>query len=140
METTEGLFTGLFEFLIWAKWLILLAIILAIADAKFGIDAANFRKEQVKISKAVRTTFSKMSGYLLWIALAYTFGQAFGLSFGVDMLPLLMLLTIFCVEIESIYVNFYAARGKKVKVDLLKFFRKKTEVIDIEEEKESSIQ
>ncbi len=68
--------------------------------------------------------------------MAYTFGEAFGKPFGIDLLPLAILIIIYGVELESIYVNFFAARGKNVRVNFLKFFGKKTEIIEIEEEKE----
>lgn len=140
MEQTDSFLGGLLYFFVWAKWLLLLAVVLAVADAKFGIEAARFRKEQVKRSRAVRSTLNKLSGYVLWIMLAYTFGQAFGLTFGVDMLPLVMLLIIFCIEIESIWVNYYAARGKKVRIKLLDYFKKKNKLIDIDVEEDKEME
>lgn len=140
MEQTDSFLGGLLYFFVWAKWLLLLAVVLAVADAKFGIEAARFRKEQVKRSRAVRSTLNKLSGYVLWIMLAYTFGQAFGLTFGADMLPLVMLLIIFCIEIESIWVNYYAARGKKVRIKLLDYFKKKNNLIDIDVEEDKEME
>ena len=106
------------------------------ADLKFGISAAKYRNEIVKRSRAVRRTLDKITNYCLWIILAYTFGQAFGQPFGIDLLPLIILLVIYGVELESIYVNYFAAKGKKVKVNVFKFFSKKNDIIEVEEKED----
>ena len=132
---TDSFLIGLIEFFIWAKWLLVTAFFLTMADLKFGISAAKYRQEEVKRSRAVRRTLDKITNYCLWVILAYTFGEAFGKPFNVDLLPLLILLVIYGVELESIYVNYFAAKGKNVRVNFLKFFGKKTDLIEIEEEK-----
>lgn len=135
---TDSFLIGLLDFFLWAKWLLILAFLLTMADLKFGISAAKYRNEIVKRSRAVRRTFDKITNYCLWIILSYTFGQAFGQPFGIDLLPLVILLVIYGVELESIYVNYFAARGKNVKVNFLKFFGKKTDIIDIEEKEDNN--
>ena len=135
---TDGFLIGLLEFFIWAKWLLALAFLLTMADLKFGISAAKYRNEIVKRSRAVRRTLDKITNYCLWIILAYTFGQAFGQPFGIDLLPLIILLVIYGVELESIYVNYFAAKGKKVKVNVFKFFGKKADIIEVEEKEDNN--
>ena len=135
---TDGFLIGLLDFFIWAKWLLALAFLLTMADLKFGISAAKYRNEIVKRSRAVRRTLDKITNYCLWIILAYTFGQAFGQPFGIDLLPLIILLVIYGVELESIYVNYFAAKGKKVKVNVFKFFSKKTDIIEVEEKEDDN--
>ena len=135
---TDGFLIGLLDFFIWAKWLLLLAFLLTMADLKFGISAAKYRNEIVKRSRAVRRTLDKITNYCLWIILAYTFGQAFGQPFGIDLLPLIILLVIYGVELESIYVNYFAAKGKKVKVNVFKFFSKKNDIIEVEEKEDDN--
>ena len=135
---TDGFLLGLLEFFIWAKWLLALAFLLTMADLKFGISAAKYRNEIVKRSRAVRRTLDKITNYCLWIILAYTFGQAFGQPFGIDLLPLIILLVIYGVELESIYVNYFAAKGKKVKVNVFKFFSKKNDIIEVEEKEDDN--
>lgn len=135
---TDGFLIGLLEFFIWAKWLLALAFLLTMADLKFGISAANYRNEIVKRSRAVRRTLDKITNYCLWIILAYTFGEAFGQPFGIDLLPLIILLVIYGVELESIYVNYFAAKGKKVKVNVFKFFSKKNDIIEVEEKEDDN--
>ena len=136
---TDGFLIGLLDFFIWAKWLLALAFLLTMADLKFGISAAKYRNEIVKRSRAVRRTLDKITNYCLWIILAYTFGQAFGQPFGIDLLPLIILLVIYGVELESIYVNYFAAKGKKVKVNVFKFFSKKNDIIEVEENDDKDV-
>lgn len=133
MTYTDQFLVGLLDFFIWAKWLLATAFILTLADLRFGIAASRYRKEPVKKSRAIRRTCDKISSYVLWVVLAYTFGQAFARPFGIELLPLLMLLVIYGVELESIYVNYFAARGKNVKVNIFKFFARKTDIIDVED-------
>lgn len=135
---TDGFLIGLLDFFIWAKWLLALAFLLTMADLKFGISAAKYRNEIVKRSRAVRRTFDKITNYCIWIILAYTFGQAFGQPFGVELLPLIMLLVIYGVEVESIYVNYFAAKGRKIKVNFFKFFGKKADIIEVEEKEDNN--
>lgn len=135
---TDGFLLGLLDFFIWAKWLLAAAFILIMADLRFGIPAAKARGEEVKKSRAVRRTFDKITNYCIWIILAYTFGQAFGQPFGVELLPLLMLLVIYGVEVESIYVNYFAAKGRKIKVNFFKFFGKKADIIEVEEKEDDN--
>jgi hypothetical protein len=135
MTFTDQFLIGLLDFFAWAKWLLILAFILTMADLKFGISASKYRHEPIKKSRAVRRTLDKISSYVLWIVLAYTFGQAFGLPFGIDLLPVLILIVIYGVELESIYVNYFASKGKNVKVNILKFFSKKVDIIEIKEKK-----
>ena len=135
---TDGFLIGLLDFFIWAKWLLALAFLLTMADLKFGISTSKYRNEIVKRSRAVRRTLDKITNYCLWIILAYTFGQAFGQPFGIDLLPLIILLVIYGVELESIYVNYFAAKGKKVKVNVFKFFSKKNDIIEVEEKEDNN--
>ena len=135
---TDSFLIGLLDFFLWAKWLLALAFLLTMADLKFGISAAKYRNEIVKRSRAVRRTLDKVTNYCLWVILAYTFGQAFGQPFGIDLLPLIILLVIYGVELESIYVNYFAAKGKKVKVNVFKFFSKKNDIIEVEEKEDDN--
>lgn len=137
MAYTDSFLLGLLAFFMWAKWLLLLAAILTVADLKFGIDASKVRGENIRKSRALKRTINKICSYCLWVVVAYTFGQAFGQPFGIDLLPLLMLLIIYGVELESIYSNYFESKGRKIKVNIFKFFSKKINLIDIEEEKDN---
>lgn len=130
---TDSFLLGLIEFFIWAKWLMLAALVLTLADLKFGVEKAKIIKEEVRRSRAVRRTLQKISDYVMWIIVAYTFDKAF-ISFSVDLLPFLILIIIYGIELESIFKNYGIARGKNLKINILGFFKKKTELIEIEED------
>lgn len=132
---TDGFLFGLIEFFVWAKWLMLAALVLTLADLKFGVEKAKYLKEEVRRSRAIRRTLQKISDYVMWIIVAYTFDKAF-ISFSIDLLPFLMLIIIYGIELESIYKNYGTARGKNLKINILSFFKKKTELIEIEDDKE----
>lgn len=134
MTLTDSVLVGLIEFIQWAKILMLLAFVLTIADLYFGISAAKVRGETIRRSRAIKRTINKICSYILWVVVAYFFGKAFGVPFGIELLPTIMLLVIYGVEMESIYSNYFEARGKKIKVNILKFFGKKTDIIEIEED------
>lgn len=130
--TTDQFLTGLLEFFIWAKWLMLTAFVLTMADLKFGVEKARYLNEEVRKSRAIRRTLQKICDYIMWIILAYTLDKAF-ISFEIDLLPFIILIVIYGIELESIFKNYFTARGKNIKVNFLKFFGKKTDIIDIEE-------
>ncbi|NDV46268.1 hypothetical protein D0T49_04335 [Paludibacter sp. 221] len=130
---TDKILLDLFDFLSWSKWLFILAFALTIADLRFGILASKAKKIVIKRSRALRRTFDKICNYLIWVMLAYVFGKAFGNPFGIDLLPLIMLLVVYGIELESIYVNYFTSKGKKIKINIFKFFSKKVDIIEVEE-------
>lgn len=129
--------SGFMDFIEPLKWFMLLAVILIFADLRFGISAAKKRGEQIRFSRAGRRTINKMVDYLCWILLAGAIGKAFGLPFDLPILPAIVLLVIYGFEINSCYGNYFEAHGKKVKVNIFKYFSKKTDIIDVEEKEES---
>ena len=137
MTYTDFFLLGLNEFFVWAKWLLLLAVVLTIADLVFGVRAARYRGEVIRRSRALKRTLNKITSYVIWLILAYTFGEAFGKPFGIDLLPLIMLLLIYGVEVESIFSNYFETKGMKVKINILKFFGKKADIIEIEERRDN---
>lgn len=139
MTLTDGFLLGLLEFLHWSKWLLFAALILTITDLKFGVEKARYLKEEVRKSKAIRRTLQKICDYIMWVILSYTLGKAFS-PFEVDMFPFLILLVIYGIEIESIFKNYFLSRGKNIKVNIFKFFSKKTDIIEIEENKDENKQ
>lgn len=131
---TDNFLMGLFEFMEWAKWLFFVALIFVIADLKFGVQAARYRNEDIRRSRAVKRTVNKVCDYIVWIILGYTMGMAFGKPFGIDLLPFGVLLVIYGVELESIFKNYLEPKGKKVKINLFGLFNKKATIVEIEED------
>lgn len=131
---TATVLSGFSDFLEPLRWFLLLGLILIIADLRFGIEAAQYRKEVIRTSRAIRRTVNKIIDYLCWIFVAGAMGEAFGTPFSIAFLPAVVMLIVYGIEINSCYTNYFEARGKKVRVNVFKFFAKKNDIIEIEEE------
>ena len=117
--TVTVFMSGFMDFIEPLKWFLLLGLMLILAD--------------FRISRAGRRSINKMVDYLCWILLAGAIGKAFGGPFDIPVLPAVILLVVCGLEINSVFMNYFEARGKKVKVNIFKYFAKKTDIIDVEE-------
>lgn len=131
---TATALSGFTDFIEPLRWFLLLGLVLIIADLRFGIEAARYRKEVIRASRAVRRTVNKMIDYLCWIFVAGAMGEAFGTPFSIAFLPATVMLVVYGIEINSCYTNYFEARGKKMKINVFKFFAKKNDIIEIEED------
>lgn len=128
--------SGFFEFLEPLKWLALCGIILIVADLRFGVMASKKRGETIRTSRAVRRSINKLIDYTCWVLLACALEHTFAEPFHIPLLPTLVMLVVYGVEINSIFANYFEYKGLNLKVDIFKFFKKKTnDIIDIEEVK-----
>lgn len=141
--TSTGLLSTFWDFYRPLVPFIILAVVLVLADLKFGVEAAKKRKrdalkagrkyEPVRFSRAGRRTLNKITDYICWVTLAGLFGQAFGQILGIPALAALILLVIYILELSSCFSNYFEARGINKKVNLWKFFSKKLDIIEVEE-------
>ena len=128
--------SGFFEFLEPLKWLALCGIILIVADLRFGVMASKKRGETIRTSRAVRRSINKLIDYTCWVLLACALEHTFAEPFHIPLLPTIVMLVVYGVEINSIFANYFEYKGLNLKVDIFKFFKKKTnDIIDIEEAK-----
>lgn len=121
------------DFLFPLRFFLLAAFVLVVVDLRFGIGAARKRGEKIRKSRAGRRTVNKMVDYLCWILLAGALDKAFGVPFEFPLLPAVVLLVVYGLEINSCYANFFEANGKKVNVNIFKLFAKKADIIEVEE-------
>lgn len=128
-----AIMSGFFEFMGPLKWFFLLGFILIFVDLRFGMMAAKARKEEIRTSRAIRRTLNKVIDYLCWILVAGAMGKAFGMPFDVPILPAIVLLVIYGCEINSCYSNYFEAHGKKVKVNIFKWFARKADIIEVDD-------
>lgn len=129
--TTAVLLSEVLDFLYPLRWFALLAIILILVDLRFGLMAARARGDEIRTSRAGRRTMNKIVDYTCWILLAGAFGKAFGSPFGIEvLLPATVLLVIFGLEVNSCFSNYFEAHGQTVKVNIFKFFSRKTDIIE----------
>jgi uncharacterized membrane protein YfcA len=132
-STTAVMLSGMIEFLSPLKWFAILGVILILADLRFGIRAARARGEAICLSRAWRRTINKLVDYTCWIFLAGALDKAFGVPFSIPLLPALTLLVVYGIEVNSCFHNYFEAIGKKVSVDFFSIFRKKTDIIEVQE-------
>lgn len=128
--------SGFFEFLEPLKWLALCGIILIVVDLRFGVMASKKRGETIRTSRAVRRSINKLIDYICWVLLACALEHTFAEPFHIPLLPTIVMLVVYGIEINSIFANYFEYKGLNLKVDIFKFFKKKTnDIIDIEEVK-----
>ena len=124
----------------WEKltgWLIV-AIVLILADLNFGIKAARSRGEVIRRSKAVRRSMGKLVDYICWIAIAWVIGPTISSPLNIPLLPLIIMLVVYGIEIQSIIDNYLEYKGVKKRLNLAKLFTnwaKKPELMDAIEDK-----
>jgi hypothetical protein len=98
-----SLFTELFTPL---KWMSILGIILIILDLRFGLKKARMRHEEVRFSRAWRRTINKIVDYTCWIMLSAAINQAVAIPLDFPILPTLVMLWIYSIELDSCYSNY----------------------------------
>ena len=128
--------SGFFETLAPLKWLALCGVILIIADLRFGIMASKTRGDKIRTSRAVRRSCNKFIDYTCWVLRACALEHTFGVPFHIPLLPTLVMLVVYGVELDSIFNNYFEYRGIKAKVSIFKFFKKKIDIIDVENKEE----
>lgn len=106
-------------------WLIV-ALVLNVADLKFGISAACYRGEKIKASHALRRTMDKFISYICWIMVAVSLSKAFGCRW----LEMVIMGLAVINEIISCVENWYEVKGKRVKIDISRILKSQGTDID----------
>jgi len=110
-----------------------LALVLIFADLRFGIRAARARGDVILFSRAARRTGNKIMDYICWLLVSGAIGKSFGQYFDNEILPTIVLLVIFGIEINSLFSNYFESKGKKYKVNIFKVFERGFDVIEKKE-------
>lgn len=111
-------YTALIPFLIGA-------LVLIIADTRFGVEASVKRGELFRTSRMVRRAINKLVDYICWITLAGVIGNAFGSTLGVPILSVLILAVIYGIELTSCFNNYFEFKGINKQINIWKLFGKK---------------
>ena len=131
--------SGFFEFLSPLKWLVFCGIILIIADLRFGILASKKRGEKIRTSRAIRRSVNKLIDYTCWVLLACALEHTFAVPFHIPLMPTLVMLIVYGVEIDSIFSNYFEYRDINIKVSIVGFVKKKIgdlfEIKEVNDEK-----
>lgn len=97
---------------------LLFAILLIIADSRFGIKAAQKRGETIRTSRKWRRAINKLVDYICWISLAGVFGQTYNEILGIPMLSAFVMLIIYCIELTSCFNNYFEYKGIYFRISL----------------------
>lgn len=113
---------------------LILAVVLIIADTRFGVEASIKRGEQFRPSRMIRRAINKLVDYICWITLAGVVGNAFGTVFGIPILSAIILFVIYAIELTSCFNNYFEFKGINKKINIWKLFGKK-ELSEVLEDK-----
>lgn len=122
---------------------IILAIVLIIADSRFGVEAAQKRGETIRQSRKWRRAINKLVDYICWISLAGVFSNTYSNILGIPMLSGIMLLIVYAIELVSCFNNYFEVKGIPIRLSMTTIFThwfkkvSKSEV-DIIEKKEDA--
>ena len=138
--TVSVLFAPLVDFYqnLWP--FILVALVLILADLRFGVEASRKRGESIRTSRMWRRTINKLVDYICWITLAGAFGATFGDVLNIPILSAIIILVIYGIELSSCFNNYFEARGWKFRINIWKLFgnKKLEEAIESTDNKEVS--
>jgi hypothetical protein len=101
---------------------IILAIVLIIADSRFGVEAAMKRGETIRQSRKWRRAINKLVDYICWISLAGVFSNAYSSILGIPALSGVVLLVVYAIEITSCFNNYFEFKGIKMRLSLATLF------------------
>ena len=104
---------------------LILAVVLIVADTRFGVEASIKRGETFRASRMVRRAINKLVDYICWITLAGVVGSAFGTVLGIPILSALILAVIYCIELTSCFNNYFEFRGINKTINIWKLFGKR---------------
>lgn len=115
-----------------------LMLVVVLSDLWFGLKAAKARRDKIRFSSAGRRTVGKFVDYICWIFIAATFDMVLTTPLSIPLFRYIILLVVFGFEIESCFSNYFAAKGKNIKINLFGFLRKKTDIIEMEEKQDET--
>ena len=104
---------------------LILAVVLIVADTRFGVEASIKRGETFRPSRMMRRAINKLVDYICWITLAGVVGNAFGTVLGIPILSALILLVVYGIELTSCFNNYFEFKGINKKINIWKLFGKK---------------
>ena len=102
---------------------IILAIVLIVADSRFGVEAAQKRGEVIRQSRKWRRAINKLVDYICWISLAGVFSNAYSEVLGIPALSGVVLLIIYAIEITSCFNNYFEFKGLKLRLSFNAIFK-----------------
>lgn len=102
---------------------VIIAIVLIITDSRFGIEAAEKRGETIRTSRMWRRAINKLVDYICWVLLAGVFSNTYSSILGVPMMTALVMLVVYCIELISIFNNYFEYKGLNFRISFSKVAR-----------------
>lgn len=102
---------------------IILAIVLILADSRFGVEAAQKRGETIRQSRKWRRAINKLVDYICWISLAGVFSNVYSDVLDIPALSGVVLLIVYAIEITSCFNNYFEVKGIKLRLSFNAIFR-----------------
>ena len=118
-STTAAVLSPFVDFFDALAPYILFAIVLIIADSRFGIEAAKKRGEVIRTSRKWRRAINKLVDYICWISLAGVFGRAYNEILGIPTLSAFVMLIVYCIELTSCFNNYFEYKGINFRISLV---------------------
>lgn len=127
--STTAIFASIYSQIIMESvtWLII-AGLMTIADLYFGIRAAQYRKEEIKFSTAIRKTLDKLFAYICWVVLSISLS----IGFHAEWIKFTIFALVYGTELSSCISNYFAAKGRKVNINIFSMFGDKLGVKELE--------
>ena len=101
---------------------IILAIVLIIADSRFGVEAAQKRGETIRQSRKWRRAINKLVDYICWISLAGVFSNTYSNILGIPILSGIVLLIVYAIELVSCFNNYFEFKGIPIRLSMTTIF------------------
>lgn len=102
---------------------IMIAIVLIITDARFGIEAAQKRGETIRVSRKWRRAINKLVDYICWVSLAGVFSNTYSTILGIPTMTALVMLIVYGIELISIFNNYFEYKGLTLRISFAKAAR-----------------
>ena len=93
---------------------IILAIVLIIADSRFGVV--------IRQSRKWRRAINKLVDYICWISMAGVFSNAYSNVLGIPALSAIVLLIVYAIEIVSCFNNYFEFKGINIRLSFSTIF------------------
>lgn len=130
--STAAVISPMIDFYVNLAPFLMLALVLIIADSRFGVLAAKKRGENIRTSRKWRRAINKFVDYICWVTLAGMIGRTFGATFHIPIMSAIVLVVVYGIELSSVINNYFEYKGINKTFNIWKLFSKaaKSDIVD----------
>lgn len=114
--------------------LFLIAVVLIVVDCRFGVELSKKNREKIRTSRMVRRSVNKFVDYFCWVTIAGLLGFVYGTPLHMPNLELFALAGVYGLELNSIVNNYLELKGINLRLNFMKWFKRKTGTEDLIED------